>query len=32
MKKEIVLTGILKDKDEFLIVKRSEDDDKYPGA
>ena len=32
MKTEIVLTGILKDKDEFLIVKRNENDDLYPGA
>ena len=26
-----VLTGMLKDKDEYLIVKRSETDDFYPG-
>ena len=29
---KIVLTGILKDKDLFLIVKRNENDDLYPGA
>ena len=32
MDTRIVLTGILKDKDELLIVKRSENDDLYPGA
>ena len=32
MKSKIVLTGILKDHDEFLIVKRNENDDLYPGA
>ena len=32
MKTKIVLTGILKDKNEFLIVKRNEEDDLYPGA
>ena len=32
MKTEIVLTGILKDNDEFLIVKRNENDKLYPGA
>ena len=32
MKTSIVITGILKDNDEFLIVKRSEDDDLFPGA
>ena len=32
MTTNIVLTGILKDNDEFLIVKRSEDDNLYPGA
>lgn len=32
MKTKIVLTGILKDHDEFLIVKRNENDDLYPGA
>ena len=32
MNTKIVLTGILKDNDEFLIVKRSENDDLYPGA
>lgn len=32
MKTRIVLTGILKDDDLLLVVKRSEDDDLYPGA
>lgn len=32
MKTKIVLTGILKDHDEFLIVKRNENDDLHPGA
>ena len=32
MNTRIVLTGILKDNDEFLVVKRSENDDLYPGA
>lgn len=32
METKIVLTGILKDNDELLVVKRSEDDDLYPGA
>lgn len=32
MKTKIVLTGILKNHDEFLIVKRNENDDLYPGA
>ncbi len=32
MKRSIVLTGILKDRDELLIVKRSENDDAFPGA
>ncbi len=32
MKTRIVLTGILRDKDLFLVVKRSENDDLYPGA
>ena len=32
MKTRIVLTGILKDKDLLLVVKRSENDDLYPGA
>ena len=32
MDTNIVLTGILKDKDLFLIVKRSDNDDLYPGA
>ncbi len=32
MKTSIVLTGILRDKDLFLVVKRSEKDDLYPGA
>ncbi len=32
MKSEIVVTGILKDHDLFLIIKRDENDDKFPGA
>lgn len=32
METRIVLTGILKDKDLLLIVKRNENDDLYPGA
>ncbi|MBO4245733.1 MAG: NUDIX hydrolase [Bacilli bacterium] len=32
MSTKIVLTGILKDDNELLIVKRSENDDLYPGA
>jgi len=32
MNTKIVLTGILKDNDEFLVVKRSEFDELYPGA
>lgn len=32
MKTQIVLTGILRDKDLFLIVKRKENDNLYPGA
>lgn len=32
MKTKIVLTGILKDNDLFLIVKRNDNDDLYPGA
>ncbi len=32
MNTRIVLTGILKDNDEFLVVKRSDDDELYPGA
>lgn len=32
MKTRIVLTGILKDNDLFLIVKRNENDSLYPGA
>ncbi len=32
MKTNIVLTGILKDKDLLLIVKRNENDELYPGA
>ena len=32
MKTRIVLTGILRDKDLFLVVKRSENDDLYPVA
>lgn len=32
MKTRIVLTGILKDSDLLLVVKRNENDDLYPGA
>ena len=32
MKRNIVLTGILKDNDLFLAVKRNENDILYPGA
>ncbi len=32
MKTDIVLTGILKDDDMLLVVKRNEDDDLFPGA
>lgn len=32
MNTKIVLTGILRDNDEFLVVKRSENDDLYPGS
>ena len=32
MNTRIVLTGILRDNDELLIVKRSETDDLYSGA
>jgi len=32
MKTIIVLTGILKDNDLFLTVKRNENDDLFPGA
>lgn len=32
METRIVVTGILKDKDLFLVVKRSEEDDLYPGC
>ena len=32
METSIVLTGILKDKDLLLVVKRNENDDLYPGA
>lgn len=32
MKTQIVLTGILKDNDLFLAVKRNENDNLYPGA
>lgn len=32
MKTEIVLTGILRDKNLFLAVKRNENDDSFPGA
>lgn len=32
MKRYIVLTGIIKNGDMFLVVKRSEDDALFPGA
>ena len=32
MKTRIVLTGILKDENLYLVVKRNENDDLYPGA
>ncbi len=32
MKTDIILTGIIKDGDYLLAVKRSDDDDFYPGA
>lgn len=32
MNTRIVLTGILRDNDEFLVVKRSKNDGLYPGA
>lgn len=32
METEIVVTGIVKSGDEFLVVKRSENDIKYPGV
>lgn len=32
MKTRIVLTGILRDKDLFLVVKRNENDNLYPGS
>jgi len=32
MNTKIVVTGILKDNDLFLIVKRNENDKLYPGA
>lgn len=32
MKTRAVLTGILRDTDLFLVVKRNENDDLYPGA
>ena len=32
MKTRIVLTGIIKDEENLLIVKRSENDSLYPGA
>lgn len=32
MKTQIVITGILKDDGLFLVVKRNEDDNLYPGA
>lgn len=31
METKIVLTGILKHDNEFLIVKRNENDELYPG-
>ncbi len=32
MKRSIVLTGILKDGEDLLIVQRSKNDDNFPGA
>ena len=32
MKREIVVTAIIKYKEEYLIVKRNDDDSKFPGA
>lgn len=32
METEIVVTGIVKSVDEFLVVKRSESDSNYPGV
>ena len=32
MKRKIVLTGIIRCNDEYLIVKRSKDDDFLPGV
>ena len=32
MKTRIVLTGIIKDNEKLLVVKRNENDDLYPGA
>ena len=32
METRIVLTGILKDKDLYLVVKRNDNDDLFPGA
>ncbi|MGN0974175.1 MAG: NUDIX hydrolase [Bacilli bacterium] len=32
MKTRIVLTGILKDNEKLLVVKRNENDNLYPGA
>ena len=32
MKTKIVVTGILKDKDSFLVVRRSGNDELFPGA
>ena len=32
MNTEIVTTGILKDNDLFLVIKRNENDDIFPGA
>ena len=29
---KIVVTGILRDKDDFLVIKRSDNDELYPGA
>lgn len=32
MKTKLIITGILKDDDKFLVVKRNENDELYPGA
>lgn len=32
MQTSIVLTGILKDGEKYLVVKRNENDELYPGA